>query len=277
MLHPVVAYEDWVKMGQRTALEDGEVFYVQKGEGVPIVMLHHGGGNSCWWSRILDAFATHYSVYVLDFPGFAQSETPVLPYDIPDFATSVIGFMDRLGIDKAHLLGNSMGSQVGVHLATTRPERIHKLVLDIFPHWTRTEGKRLWLEVFRGFLDKNDQPIPFEEWDVPGDNFMDLDEETAEVAIQRMAKDFNEHADWWVTTLKVAQLRYDVNPRLSLIQAPTLVVVGEKGSRHIREGQEQVIRAIKRGRLTVIPEAGNRCHFEQPALYSRLALEFLSE
>ncbi len=90
-----------------------------------------------------------------------------------------------------------------------------------------------------------------------------------------MDEDFSEHGRWWVTLLKVGQLRYDTNLRLHLIQAPTLLVNGETAGEHLRRREDAVTRAIKGSRLEIIARSDFPSFFQQPELYSELVLDFL--
>ena len=213
MAFPIVPYDEWLQMGYFLDMDDGEVSYVQKGRGMPVIMIHFYGGNSWWYCRILSRFAQQYDVYVLDLPGNGRSDTPPLPYTVPDMADAVREFMTRLRIEKAHLLGIGGGAMTLVHVASCRPSRVAKLVLEVLPHWTRAEGKRLWLDKFRHMLDANELPKPTTQWP---ENllqaFPGLNEAERSMAIQRMDEDFAEHGRWWVSTLKMGQLRYDTNP-----------------------------------------------------------------
>ena len=272
----MIPYDDWVKMGRFLQLEDGKVFYVHKGEGAPVIMVHFFGGNSWWYSPILDTFAERYSVYALDLPGNAQSETPPLPYTVPDMAEALKEFMDRLEIEKAHLLAIGGGAMTLVHLASTWPSRVAKVVLEVLPHWTRAEGKELWRDTFRHLLDENELPKPMEQW--PGhlrQAFPGLDEDERTLAIERMDRDFEEHGRWWVTILKVGQLRYDTNLRLHLIEAPTLLINGDSAGEHLRRREQAVAEAIKGSHLEIIPRSDFPSFFQQPQAYSSLVLDFL--
>ena len=270
------AYSDWVKMGKSIQLDDGQVFYVHKGEGFPVIMGHLYGGNSWWFSRVLDAVAEHFSVYAWDLPGCAQSQTPPFPYGPPEYADALKEFMDKLGIEKAHLVGNHGSSLTSAHFATTRPSRVGKLVMDGTPPWNRLEGRKYWHEKLRpNFLDENELPKPYDQWDhgLTGQPLPGLeDAEDRRIAVQRISQDFIDHGKWWVSILKEA-LKYDVYTRLHLIQAPTLVVNGEKEWGRISE--QRVLNGIIGSRLAVIPTAGASPAFEQPEAWSKVVLDFL--
>ena len=272
----MIDYDEWGAMGRLLQMDDGEVFYVEKGEGTPVIMVHFYGGNSWWYCRVLDTFAQRYKVYALDLPGFGRSEEPPLPYTVPDMADALKEFMDRLHIDTAHLLGIGGGAMTLVHLASSWPSRVQKLALEVLPHWSRSEGKRLWVDKFRHMVDDDELPIPMAQWPQNlRQSFPGLTRDQRSIAIRRMDEDFSEHGRWWVTLLKVGQLRYDTNLRLHLIQAPTLLVNGETAGEHLRRREDAVTRAIKGSRLEIIARSDFPSFFQQPELYSELVLDFL--
>ena len=279
MTFPIVSYADWVKKGQFAQLEDGKVFYVHQGEGFPVIMLHFFGGNSWWFCRVLDTFAERFSIYAVDLPGCAQSETPDLPYDVPDFASAIVEFMDKLGIEKAHLVGNSGGSLMCAEVAATRPSRVGKLVLEMLPTWTRSQAKALWRDRYSNYLDEEHPRRPYENfdgWVRNSEYFGELDDETREMAIRRMAQDFMDHAPWMLSMVRGGGLRYDVISRLHLVQSPTLIIDGDKLHAHHRQTpREKVTSALRESRLENIPGSANRSAFEQPKLYTKAVLEFL--
>jgi pimeloyl-ACP methyl ester carboxylesterase len=307
MPFPVIPYDEWEKMGQYVQLEDGNMFYVHKGKGFPLVIGHSFGKSSFWHSRVLDAFAREYSVYVMDNPGCGRSEEPPLPYSIENHAEAVIEFMDRLGIDRAHYLGCSGSSQIGVHLASTWPSRVSKLVLDCPVHWTRADGKRIWKEYMRYGMDENGLPRPYDgrserrtrqwirsvvaEQAQAGFNdhsiwweaikksvekpqvFQFLDEETRKKAFAWDAAEYTKTANWWAVIVR-QQLMYDINPRLHLIRAPTLWVAGENSPPYGLP-EQALVDAVRGSRMEIIPQGGNVVAFEQPENYSKIVLDFL--
>ena len=104
---------------------------------------------------------------------------------------------------------------------------------------------------------------------------MFLEDGVREMAIERNIRGFEDHRQWWLDALKVGQLKYDVNTRLHLIQAPTLLIAGEIGPEYVVGGLQKKAEAIHGSRMEIIPKAGVLSAFEQPETYSRLVLEFL--
>lgn len=270
------SYDDWLKIGQFIQLDDGKLHYIQKGKGFPVIMLHLFGGNSWWWSKVIDDFAEHFTVYAIDLPGCAQSEQPPLPYGPPEMAEMLKEFMDKKGIVRAHIVGSHGGSLSSAHFATTRPSRVAKLVMDGTPPWNRLEGKKYWLEMIRpNWLDENELPKPYGTWGgAAGSPFPGLDsEEEKEIARERAATDFwCGNGRWWITITKEA-LKYDVYTRLHHIEAPTLIVNGEH--EWGRRSEYRLLNGIVGSELAVISKAGGQPAFEQPEAYLKAVLSFL--
>ena len=102
--------------------------YVRAGSG-PAVVLVHGFASSLYtWKDVIPALAAGHDVVALDLPGFGQSDQPA-DLSFEDFPRAVLGLMDRLGIGKAALVGNSLGGATAVIVAAERPERVGALVL----------------------------------------------------------------------------------------------------------------------------------------------------
>lgn len=111
---------------------DGLHFH-EAGAGPALVLLHGSGPGVSGWSNFaanLPVLAQHVRTIVVDMPGFGAS--PDLAYDRPYpevAAAAVVRLLDDLGIEKAHLLGNSMGGWVALEAAASAPDRIDRLVL----------------------------------------------------------------------------------------------------------------------------------------------------
>jgi len=98
------------------------------GRGSPMVLLHGFGSSIYTWKDVLPALAHDHDVAAFDFPGFGESDQPPdLSFD--GYPRLVIGLMDRLGFEKAALVGNSMGGAVAALVASTFPERVSALAL----------------------------------------------------------------------------------------------------------------------------------------------------
>jgi 4,5:9,10-diseco-3-hydroxy-5,9,17-trioxoandrosta-1(10),2-diene-4-oate hydrolase len=103
------------------------------GAGLPLVMLHGGGPGASAWSnfgRCLDTFASRFRVLLVDQPGFGESEKCAVEGHFFTFAADKLAaLLDELGIEKVHLLGNSLGGGTAVRFALKYPKRVGRLIL----------------------------------------------------------------------------------------------------------------------------------------------------
>ena len=107
--------------------------YHDVGEGFPVVCLHGGGPGASGWanySRNIDALAQHFRVLAFDLPQFGRSFKDTFTEDLyPSFARVVDRALGKIGIEKAHFIGNSMGGAVSCFIAHFNPDRVARLVL----------------------------------------------------------------------------------------------------------------------------------------------------
>src|SRR4051812_27454731 len=101
------------------------------GHGEQDVLLLHGlGATKSSFFETAAALSGRYRVHAIDFPGFGgSSKPPLAPYSARYFADTVVGVMDQLGIERANLIGNSMGGRVALEVGLRRPDRVRALGL----------------------------------------------------------------------------------------------------------------------------------------------------
>jgi pimeloyl-ACP methyl ester carboxylesterase len=109
----------------------GSLSIVSAGAGLETLVCLHGlGGTKASFLPTLAALATDYRVVAVDLPGFGDSDKPIgAPYDAPWFARAGFDALDALGLDSAHLVGNSMGARVAIEAGLIDRSRVRSLVL----------------------------------------------------------------------------------------------------------------------------------------------------
>ena len=125
--------------------------YLEAGKGEPVVLIHGSGpGVTSYanWRLVIPALAEEFRVVAPDMVGFGYSERSAnVEYGIQTWADQVIGLMDTLDLQKAHLVGNSFGGAIALRIAAQMPERVSKLVLmgSMGVPFPITEGlERVW-------------------------------------------------------------------------------------------------------------------------------------
>jgi pimeloyl-ACP methyl ester carboxylesterase len=109
--------------------DQGIVHYEAYGRGQPVILLHGWLGSWGYWLKTMEALKGQYRCYALDFWGFGESGKLRSSYQVTDFVKLVDQFMDRLGIEKAPIVGHSMGGTVAILLALHKPERTKKVIV----------------------------------------------------------------------------------------------------------------------------------------------------
>jgi pimeloyl-ACP methyl ester carboxylesterase len=108
-----------------------ETFYLEAGptDGPPVVLLHGLGATSASFLPTIWDLARDHHVYAVDLPGFGESDKPVRPLHAAYFSRWVESFMDAVGLEKADLVGNSMGGRIAIEVGLRSPDRVGRMVL----------------------------------------------------------------------------------------------------------------------------------------------------
>lgn len=105
-------------------------YYIEKGHGYPLILLHGNGEDSGYFANQIGAFSRKYHVYALDTRGHGKTPRGDRPFTIRQFADDLLGFMDTHNIQKANILGFSDGANIAMVFAINYPDKINKLILD---------------------------------------------------------------------------------------------------------------------------------------------------
>ena len=215
----------------------------------------HGLGVSTRYLRpSLARLARERAVYAPDLPGFGRSERPTQALDVVEHARFVSAWMDVIGVERAALFANSMGCQVAVEVAIREPDRAACLVL-VGPT-ADPAARTLVRQLGRLALDSTREPVAL-NWVVTTDYLRAGPRRTLLTARH--------------------MLRHRVEERLPLVQAPTLVVRGERDPIVPQAWAAQAAGLAPRGRLAVVDRASHCAHFGWADAVVRLTSGFIVE
>jgi len=130
------------------ATRDHRISLLEAGTGPPVVAIHGLGATKASFLPTVAALAPRFRVIAIDLPGFGDSDKPVgARYDARYFATAVVQLLDGLDLDRAQVIGNSLGGRVALELGLRAPDRVDRLAL-LAPSmaWRR---KRPWAPALR--------------------------------------------------------------------------------------------------------------------------------
>ena len=110
--------------------EAGGLSTIEAGTGDPVLMLHGLGATKASFLPTLEALAPSHRAIAVDLPGFGDSDKPLwATYDAPFFARAIVALLDALELERAHVVGNSMGGRVALELGLDHADRVGRLAL----------------------------------------------------------------------------------------------------------------------------------------------------
>ena len=105
------------------------IAWERRGAGEPLLLIH-GLGYARWgWEPVLEQLARSFGVILFDNRGIGESDAPPGPYTVPELAADALQVLDEAGVERAHVLGTSLGGMVAQELALASPQRVDRLVL----------------------------------------------------------------------------------------------------------------------------------------------------
>lgn len=270
-------------------LQDGELdlqlHYNDIGSGAEtVVMLHGSGPGATGWanfSRNVEPFVNAgYRVILLDCPGWGKSDTIVNTGSRSDLnARSLKGLMDTIGLEKAHIVGNSMGAHSTVAFALANPTRVGKLILmgggtggpsQFVP--MPTEGIKLIGQLYRNpTIDNLKKMMNVFVYDASH-----LTEELYEARLNNMLNR-RDHLENFVKSLEANPKQFpDYGHRLGEIKTPTLVVWGRDDRFVPMDVGLRLIWGIPNAQLHVFNQCGHWAQWEHADTFNRMVLDFLA-
>lgn len=270
---------------------DKEIFFAEAGAGPAVVMLHGGGPGASGvtnYSRNIDALSQRYRVIVPDMPGYGRSVKGIDKSDPFGYLGDAIrGLLDELGIDTAHLVGNSYGGAAALRLALDTPHRVGKLVLmgpggigttrmlptaglnSLLSYYGGAGPSRDKLAAFiRNYLVYDADSVPDELIDVRYRASIDP-EVVADPPLTRPS------GPMAVRTLWRMDLTRD--SRLATLQTPTLVLWGRDDKVNRPAGGPILLNAMPNAELVMTSRTGHWLQWERAELFNRIVSEFLSD
>ena len=252
-----------------------KINYVEAGDPAKskVILLHGLGGSLANWALTTPALAQDYHVFVLDQVGFGKSDKPALKYRVGTYVDFLDKFMAELKIEKASLIGNSMGGWVAAWTAIKYPNRVEKIVLadaaGIVPanfseaqvyqlnNSTRDEIRANMKRIFATPALQNNEALV--------DQFM-----TARVTagdggtINSLIESIKRREDF-------------LNDRLGDIKKPTLIIWGKQDGLLPVADAYTFNKGIAGSELLIFDQCGHAPQFEKAADFNKAVLAFLAK
>ena len=260
------------------------IFYIVKGEGKPLILIHGYGAGIWVWEKQIDFLSKFYRVYALDLIGHGFSDRPKIPYTPETYIYFFKDFMDGVEIENATLIGNSMGGGIAWGMAAIFPERVERLILiDCVPPDVLDQVKN---DSFRTLVAIKDFPLlPYLVFISRNKNSIkwilqecvsDIKLVTPEI-VSRQYQLSKMRGSTWVlySTFKNGKEASKLRDYLPRIYQPTLLIWGERDLIFPPSVGEDLHRAIKGSKFQMIEKSGHIPMWETPEEVNQAIIAFL--
>jgi pimeloyl-ACP methyl ester carboxylesterase len=251
----------------KVTLPDGKMHFLSSGKGFPVLLLHPMGSSTYAWSKVIKSLAEEHTVYALDAMGQGDSDKPEKDYTIAEFANAVVNFMKVKGINKASLIGNSIGAVFATQIAASNPDIVDKLILVGCPCRETEQERKENLANMKNRYDEKNMPFP-RTMETLKQSYTHVSPEF----LKKVNEDLRKVGVWSYKT-SIALNNYDIVPALGKIKAKTLIVFGEKDM--LRSKENAIKNYIKDSELVLIPDAGHVPQMDNPEAFLKVVQPFL--
>jgi pimeloyl-ACP methyl ester carboxylesterase len=259
------------------------LYYEEAGHTVPMIFVHEFAGEARSWAPQVRFFRRCYRTITFNARGYPPSDVPEDPaaYSQRQAAEDIRGVLDHLQIDKAHVIGLSMGGYAALHFGFLYPERALSLVVAGAGYGSKAEEREAFRRDCAGVAERFEREpmekvaamyamgptrVQFREKDAQGW------EQFCELLKQQSAKG---HA---LTMRRVQIMResiYELGDRMARLTVPTLIVTGDEDDPCL-EPALYMKRTIPTAGLLIIPRSGHTINLEEPGLFNRHVLDFVT-
>jgi pimeloyl-ACP methyl ester carboxylesterase len=258
-----------------------KLYYEEIGTGAPIVFVHEFADDIRGWAPQVKFFARRYRTIAFNARGYPPSDVPADParYSQAQAAEDIKAILDHLGIDRAHVVGLSMGGYATLHFGLMFPERARSLVVGGAGYGSGTERAKFHTDT--DYLVKQfDAGMPavaeFYSRGPTRVQFIAKDPVGWQEFHDRLASG---SALGHANTLRGVQRQrpsvFELEANLERLEVPTLIMTGDEDEPCL-EPALFMKRKIRSAGLVVIPNAGHAINLEEPDLFNRALLDFLT-
>jgi 3-oxoadipate enol-lactonase len=251
------------------------IYVEEEGSGPPLLLIMGLGASLETWAAQRSAFAARHRVITFDNRGAGRSASPPPPWTVAAMAEDAVGVLDALAVERAHVLGVSMGGMIAQELAIRHPERVASLVIAM--SFSRPEPLRRTFLLHRRWArlqgaDTTSESVATLPWVLSPATLRTPDRlEPILTLVGTMpfmsAEAYAHQVD--------AIVDHSTQDRLYLVRAPTLVVAAAEDVLTPVFLSEEIVAAIPNAHLEVLPRGGHAVLIEHPDDFNRIVLGWL--
>jgi 3-oxoadipate enol-lactonase len=246
------------------------LYYERAGAGPALVFLHGLGGNHLSWWQQVPYFMRWYDCVTLDQRSFGLSPDPEGLFNRAH-ASDLARLLDHLKIDRAMLVGQSMGGWTIVGYALEHSERVAAMVMADTPGGIFTDTMR---------FPRRDTPLPVDASPPIGSlptyarDYFARKPELAFLYDEVRILGARPPAD---AGARITSLRYDLAAVRARLTMPILCMVGEEDELIPPAMVRELVKALPNARIATVPDCGHSIYFEHPAIFNQLLRDFMRD
>ncbi len=258
-----------------------KIHYNEAGSGDPVIFIHGGGPGASGWSnfvRNIGPLSRDYRVILVDMPGFGKSDPLVIGADTDRLhanAKIFVDFLDALGLEKAHFVGNSMGGGTSACVAIDHPERVDKLVLMGAAGAGKSLFSPLPLEGIKALQDVYVEPSK-ESFRRMIDLFVYDSSFVTEALLEERVAGLLSHPEHNEARKQSNPMLPDLTMELTKIKSKTLVIWGRDDLFVPLDQALKFMWQIPNARVHMFSKCGHWAQYEHASEFNRLLQDFLS-
>ena len=263
--------------------ERARVYYEEHGSGTPVVFVHEFSGDYRSWRDQTRYFARRYRCIVFNARGYPPSDVPRdgSAYSQQTAVEDIVAVMDATGVDRAHVVGLSMGAFATLHLGLTHPDRARSLVIASCGYGSDLGKVTSWQTGLEAVANR---------WRTEGPSAIAASQAADPYRVQLQNKDPHGWAEYIqqlgehdpegaaLTLLHVQGGRpsiYTLGDRLEAMKVPALIIAGDEDDPCL-EPSFFMKRHLPAAGLAVMPKTGHTANLEEPAAFNALLADFFS-
>jgi pimeloyl-ACP methyl ester carboxylesterase len=251
--------------------------YDLQGEGETLLLIPYTSADHACYAFQLPAYTAHFSCVAIDLPGSGESDTPPGPYSTEGYADQVAAFLSAIGIERAHVVGMSLGAAVAMHLGARHPARVRSLSLhsgwDTSDAYLKTVVGQ-WRTLVSSLPTVADVVIQgIFPWCFTPEMYAERPE-FVDTLVNFVRSRPAQPADGFVAQLD-AVVAHDAGPALSEIRAPTLITFGARDLVCSTRFAGRLHGGITDSELVVFEHLSHAGLHEDPEAFNRATLDFL--
>jgi pimeloyl-ACP methyl ester carboxylesterase len=268
---------------ERARINGVALAYEEVGDGVPMIFVHEFAGEAVSWQPQVRFFSRRYRTVTFNARGYPPSDVPEDPaaYSQAQAVEDIRGVLDHLKIDRAHVVGLSMGGYATLHFGLSHPERALSLVVAGAGYGSKPEERDAFRRDCAAIADR----VEREGMDAVAETyacgptrvqFIDKDPSAWTEFRDRLKR---QSAIGHALTMRGVQMKrpsiYELSDSMARLDVPTLIMTGDEDEPCL-EPALFMKRTIPTSALVVLPKSGHTINLEEPEAFNRTVLDFVT-